>query len=93
MTKTTKPKTKEETPKFKITPDILEKMLKGELKADNTAVDYLINQLMATQQQYEQLLPQVQQKEKELDKMRKALNDLAVRFDTLQIDICNLWPN
>ena len=82
-----------EAKKFEITPEILEDLLSGKLLSADKAVSYLINQLRATKQQFEQVVPQLKQKEKELTELRKALDMLANRFDSLQLDICNLWPN
>lgn len=91
MSKTTKPK-KKETKKFEMTPETLDQILKGELTTNDKAVNYLIQQLIATKNEFEKLKPVIKQKETELDNLRKAINDTVVIFDRLQVDITNLWP-
>lgn len=79
--------------KFEITPEIMDQLLNGKLKSEDKAVDYLIGQLIVARQQYDKIFPQIQQKEKELTQLKKALHEIATRWETLQMDICNLWPN
>lgn len=93
--KTTKIEAVKEEPKkkFEMTAEVMDQLFNGTLTTEDKAVNYLIGQLISTRQQYDKVFPQLQQKEKELVQLRKALHEISTRFETLQMDICNLWPN
>lgn len=75
-----------------LTTDLLKELLEGQKQSPDKATDYLVSELRKTKALLEKLIPEVNTLENKLSQLRNDKVLAENRFQSLQYDLRNLWP-